>query len=125
MNLCKSLAVLSGLLLVVGVAVAVPAKDHSKVEINDTGFNPARMEVKVGGKVVWTNMSQKEHTITSTDKLAKNSPEANQEAKPLFDSGPLKGGSTWERVFDQPGTFEYFCQMDKTMKGTIVVRKLE
>jgi plastocyanin len=125
MSMRRSLAVLSGLLLLVGGAAAFPVKDHAKVEINDTGFNPARMEVKAGEKIVWTNMSQKEHTVTSTDKLAKNSPESNQEAKPLFDSGPLKGGGTWERVFDQPGTFEYFCQMDKTMKGTIVVRKAE
>src|SRR6185503_3977258 len=125
MNMRTSLAVLSGLLLVAGVAAALPVKDHAKVEINDTGFNPAKMEVKVGQKIVWTNMSQTEHTVTSTDKLAKNGPEANQEAKPLFDSGTLKGGATWERVFDQPGTFEYFCQKDKAMKGTIVVQKAE
>jgi len=125
MRFGRSLAVLSALLLAVGVAAALPVTDHLKVEINDTAFTPAKIEVKVGEKVTWTNMSKGEHTVTSTDKLAKKSPETDQEAKPLFDSGPIKTGGTYERVFDKAGTFDYFCQMEKTMKGTVVVRKAE
>lgn len=125
MRFGRSLAVLSALLLVVGVATALPVKDHLKVEIMDTGYTPAKIEVKVGEKVTWTNMSKDGHTVTSTEKLAKKSPETDGEAKPLFDSGPLKTGGTYERVFDKAGTFEYFCQMEKTMKGTVVVRKTE
>ncbi|MBI3854166.1 MAG: hypothetical protein HY293_00585 [Planctomycetes bacterium] len=104
---------------------ALSAKDHLKVAINDSGHDPARIEVKVGEKIVGTNMSRKEHTVTSTDKLAKKSPEANDEEKPRFDSGPTKVGGTFERTFDRVGIFEHFCQMEKTMKGTITVRKAE
>lgn len=125
MKIGRSLAVVSALLLVAGVAAALPVKDHLKVEINDTGYTPASIEVKVGDKVVWTNRSQREHTVTSTEKIAQKDPEGNQEDRFLFDSGPLKGGGTFERVFDKEGTYEYSCQMDKTMKGIVLVRKAE
>ena len=125
MRFGRGLAVVSALLLAVGVAAALSAKDHLKVDISDTGYAPAKIEVKAGEKVVWTNTSKGEHTVTSMEKLAKKSPESDQEAKPLFDSGPLKTGGTFERVFDKVGTFEYFCQNEKTMKGTVIVVKAE
>lgn len=42
-----------------------------------------------------------------------------------FDDGPaspkLKRG-TWERTFEQPGTYHYICTLHPNMTGTVIVR---
>lgn len=102
-------------LLALSVAASV-APDHVKVEISDKGYSPAKAEVTVGHKVTWTNATKSEHSVTAR---AKATPEQD---KPLFDSGPIKAGGTFEYTFTQAGTYEYGCTMDKTMTGTVVVK---
>jgi len=109
--------VLAGVsLLVLSLAAAVPA-DH-KVEISDKGYSPQFVEVVEGHKVVWVNTSQKEHSVTAVVKAA---PDQDKD-KPLFDSGPIKAGATFEYTFSKAGTYNYGCTMDKAMTGTVTVK---
>ena len=112
---------LSLLLMVVAVALlASPralAKDkgkkdaakENKVEIADVKYKPAKLKIKKGEKVVWTNADDRDHTVVSNDK-----------AKTL-NSGKIGAGQTWEFTFDKPGTYEYGCEYHPRMKGVVEV----
>ena len=106
-------------LLTVSLASAFVPEDRV-VEINDKGFSPDRLEVKVGEKVIWKNYALKDHTVTARVKPA--APDAQDKEKPLFDSGPIKPGDFFEYTFSKEGTFEYGCTMQKGMSGYIIVR---
>ena len=51
----------------------------------------------VGTKVVWSHDGQKPHTVTADDDS--------------FATDLLKHGDTFEHVFDQVGTFLYYCEL--------------
>jgi plastocyanin len=104
-------------------ATAAVTPDEKTVQITDKGFVPDKIEATVGQTVIWQNASTKDHTVTARGK-APGGPEFGQEEKdkPLFDSGPIKPGATWEHTFAKEGTYEYMCRMDKSMTGTIVVK---
>jgi plastocyanin len=59
--------------------------------------------------VTWTNSDAAPHTATAQDREA-------------LQSGTLNQGDSYSQTFDQPGTFEYFCEFHSNMKGTIVVQ---
>lgn len=47
---------------------------------------------------------------------------SDPEGRPLFDSGELEeNGGLFDHVFEQEGSFEYFCQIHPEMEGTIEV----
>lgn len=99
---------------------------QSQVKITDRGFEPQRLEVTVGQKVTWQNMTQRDHTVTAKPL---GQPARPQEQDPekrdqeiLFDSGPIKPGASWEHTFTKEGTYEYGCKLEPTMTGTIVVK---
>ena len=90
---------------------AAPApQDPNQVGIDNFAFKPVELTVKAGAKVTWVNHDDVPHTATST-------------AKPrAFDSGTLDTDGTFSHVFNQPGTYEYFCAVHPHMKGRIVVK---
>ena len=79
------------------------------VTIKDFKFQPATIEVPVGGSVTWTNEDSSPHTATGID-------------REVLQSGTLKTGDAYTQQFDTAGTFEYFCEFHAGMKGTIVVQ---
>jgi plastocyanin len=85
------------------------AAKENKVEISDVKYKPAKLKIKKGEKVVWTNSDDRDHTVVSHDK-----------AKTL-NSGKIGAGETWEFTFDKPGTYEYGCEYHPRMKGVIEV----
>ena len=119
----RSLAILTtaiavSLLGADGIA-ATPTQDV-RVEITSKGFMPVILEVNVDQKVIWLNSTSADHTVTERGKR----PGAPQEEKdrPLFDSGKIKPGSTFEFTFTKPGTYHYGCTLDPSMAGKIVVK---
>jgi len=82
---------------------------ENKVEISDVKYKPAKLKIKKGEKVVWTNRDDRDHTVVSHDK-----------AKTL-NSGKIAAGETFEFTFDKPGTYEYGCEYHPRMKGVIEV----
>jgi len=88
------------------------------VNVGDDFFYPARVTIRVGQTVRWTNNGRESHTIDanpSHEKCKPSSPEA-------FDSEMLGTGASYERTFENAGTFPYHCEIHGCpMKGTITV----
>ena len=83
--------------------------DATMVDIKDFAYIPDTVEIPVGATVTWTNSDAAPHTATAQDREA-------------LQSGTLNQGDSFSQTFDQPGTFDYFCEFHANMKGTIVVQ---
>jgi plastocyanin len=71
-------------------------------------FDPATLTVNKGTQVVWTNMSDAPHTVTS-DNATFNT------------SSNLSENQTFMFTFNTAGTFTYHCNIHPYMKATIMV----
>jgi len=80
------------------------------VEIKGFDFDPADLTVKAGSKVTWTNEDSATHTVTSKEGPAE------------FDSKSKKKGDSFSFTFEEPGTYEYICNIHSQMKATVTVR---
>jgi plastocyanin len=80
-------------------------------------FDPSPLTVKADTEVIWTNRDQILHTVTAG--TTSGGDDANKTG--LFDA-PLDGvGKTFSHTFDEPGTYEYFCDRHHSMMGKVVV----
>lgn len=79
------------------------------VDIKDFTYTPDPIEIPAGGTVVWTNRDAAPHTATARD-------------RGVLQSGTLDQGERFSQTFEEPGTFDYFCEFHAGMKGTIVVQ---
>lgn len=68
------------------------------------------VEVVTGDTVVFRNLDPFEHTVTAVDL-----------AGTPFASELLGQGDEFTLTLDQPGTFDYYCVIHPTMRGTVVV----
>jgi plastocyanin len=112
--------VILGSLVLGSTALADPGQAQPKEgQVAATGalkFDPATVNVAVGGKVTWTYVGGTYHTVTGGDL----SPDT---------SSPIQGGvldqthKTFVVTFPKAGTYPYFCQPHASvgMKGEIVV----
>lgn len=82
------------------------------VEMNDDlDFVPEQLTLQVGDTVVWRTVGAVPHTATCDPDLAENPEEHVQlpEGAEPWDSGTVGEGEEYERVFDVPGEYIYFC----------------
>ena len=75
-------------------------------EIKDALFEP-EFVVAVGTEVTWTNRDTVLHTVT-----AKNG---------SSDSNAFGRGERYAKLFSEPGRWEFFCVLHRTMIGAVVV----
>jgi plastocyanin len=71
-------------------------------------FEPATLTIKKGTQVVWTNMSDAPHTVTSDNGTFNT-------------SSNLTENQTFMFTFNTAGTFTYHCNIHSYMKATITV----
>ena len=71
-------------------------------------FVPARITVKVGQTVRWTNHDKVAHTVAS--------------AKLKLASEGIEDGQSYEYRATRPGTFPYYCTIHAGQTGVLVVR---
>ena len=92
----------------------IPIGDGKNVEvtIKDNAFNPAIVNISAGDTVRWTNLDSTTHTVVSTGGT-------------YFKSENLNQGDSYEFLFTDPGTYEYYCEIHPSMKGTVVVTEEE
>ncbi|MGW2253691.1 MULTISPECIES: cupredoxin domain-containing protein [unclassified Kitasatospora] len=90
-------------------ATTAPATGNA-VTIQNFAFSPARLTVKAGTTVTWTNKDTDPHTVTS--KQGSGGP---------LNSASLTTGATYQFTFTQPGTYAYFCTIHPFMTATVVV----
>jgi plastocyanin len=101
-------AALSAMVFVFGIGVrTVNAQEAVSVSIVNFAFEPASVDVPVGGTVTWTNNGGAPHTVTADDGA--------------FDSGELAPGASFSQTFDAAGTFTYHCNIHPQMTGTVNV----
>ncbi|WP_445156514.1 cupredoxin domain-containing protein [Halomonas sp. E14] len=106
-------------LLLSGVAQAGSENDQDKaategkvveIEMVNNRFQPDELEVPVGTTVRWVNAERRSnHDIYFPDEE--------------IASGRLFPEESWERTFDEEGTFDYYCQphQNRGMVGVIRV----
>jgi plastocyanin len=97
-------------------AQGAPATSR-QVNISDFAFEPDQLVVKVGETVQWSNITPgTRHTVTAENGAFDSNAVRNE---------GLDGGLSFSHVFDQTGTYPYYCTIhtpaNPTMKGTIVV----
>lgn len=80
--------------------------EQNTVSISNFSFDPEGISVKAGTEVTFTNNDSVSHTITGDN----------------FDSGEFEPGESYKKVFDNTGTFDYFCKIHPYMKGEVIVK---
>ena len=88
-------------------ATGSPAVAGDQVSIDNFAFAPARLTVKVGSTVTWTNHDEEPHTVAASDGS--------------FHSPGMGTGGTFTHTFGTAGTFDYVCSIHPMMHGTVVV----
>jgi predicted secreted protein with PEFG-CTERM motif len=126
MKKAASLIVLFAVFSIIAIAPSAFA-DHMSVTVTnapgssvpgceetaDGCFIPSMVTIDVGGEVTWENNDTAAHTVTSGS--ATDGPDG------VFDSSLIMAGSTFSHVFDDAGTFDYFCMVHPWMAGTVMV----
>lgn len=122
-----------------GLAVAATASgctwldarddDRYTVEITTRArFEPGGLTVPAGATVVWRNMDEQPHRVTTDAGIL---PDPNRVSVPdgaeSWDSGDLSAGEQWSYTFDVPGEYLYACSYHQAdgMVGTITVEREE
>ena len=82
----------------------------------ETAFSPSLITVAVGTTITWQNTDTMIHTVTSgaSDGVA-GAPDGT------FDSSVLQQDDSFEQMFAEAGTFDYFCAPHPWMIGQVVV----
>jgi plastocyanin len=90
-------------------ADTVTAGGSAEVAVANFAFGPAVLTVTPGTRVTWTNRDTSPHTVTSRDGR-------------FTSSEGMDTGDAFSFVFDQPGTYEYFCSLHPMMVGKVIVK---
>lgn len=120
--------ILFAFLLALGIVTTVPVASASTVQITiipgsgssnycaatNTCYTPSILNISPGDTVTWTNTDNVNHTVTN------GLPYGTQQGD-IFDSGMIAPTKTYSFTFQEPGTYKYFCKIDKWMVGEIIV----
>lgn len=87
--------------------VLATSRDGPTIAIENLSFSPAVTRVAPGTTVTWRNADSVPHTVTSTTGE--------------FDSGIFDPGSSFQFTFQEPGVFDFVCQLHPRMRGAIEV----
>ncbi len=82
------------------------------VEARNLAFEPADIEVEVGTTVTWANEDSVDHTVTS-------GPVGDPDG--VFDEPLASGADDVAVTFDESGTFDYYCDIHRSMVGSVTV----
>jgi plastocyanin len=93
-----------------GEAACAPSSETGSVSATmaNFAFSPASITASVGDVITWTNNDSAPHTATVT-------------SDPTCTTDSLASGATGSLVFNTAGSYEFFCKIHPTMKGTIEV----
>ena len=73
-------------------------------------FVPDTLTIKVGETVTWTTVGAIPHTSTADATKAQDPAHVKlPEGAEPWDSGFVTQGQSWNRTFDVPGEYAYFC----------------
>jgi plastocyanin/sugar lactone lactonase YvrE len=101
-----------GLLMLGGVVPA--AADGPTVPIRDFAF-PPEIAVQAGDVVTWVN-----EDLAIPHNVVAGAP-GDPTSGGAFASEYLQPGEAFSFIFEQPGTYDYFCSLHPNMRGSVVV----
>lgn len=81
-------------------------------EKTDSCYTPSKIVIKQGDSVTWVNEDVAFHSVTSG---------YYDEPSGLFDSGHLDPEGSFAFIFENIGTYDYFCTLHPWMKGQVIV----
>jgi plastocyanin len=79
------------------------------LKISNYAYQPPKLSVKAGTKIVVTNKDATAHTVTGRTGG--------------FDSGTVNPGKSKSFTITKPGTYTFYCQFHAFMTGTVTVVK--
>jgi len=89
-----------------------PGGAATQISIKGFAFNPNQPSVTKGATITWTNDDGTTHTVTS--------------GVPGTPSGKFNqsvdAGKAFSFTFTETGTYEFFCNIHQTMRGTVTVK---
>jgi plastocyanin len=91
------------------LATSTPSAE-ARVGIVDNAFVPAQMALPSGKIVIWSNGGSEGHDVTGSGPGG------------AWRSGTLAPLQQYERVFAQPGIYDYACTIHPEMRGRVVVQ---
>jgi plastocyanin len=97
------LMVLLSIFLAIGCTSKAETVD---VKIQNDSYNPDSITISNGDTVKWTNLDAGVHTVVGTD----------------FSSGDISSGKSYEHKFTKAGNYNYYCSIDPSMKGVVIVK---
>ena len=89
------------------VRTAPAGESGDEVSISNFAFGLSTLTVNAGTEVTWVNDDPAPHTVTA--------------AGGSFDSDILDPDKSFSFVFEEPGTYEYQCNVHPEMTGTVKV----
>ena len=93
--------------------VVMPTKvSRPGCEEIDRCYVPSLIVIEKGKQVTWVNEDSAFHSVTSG---------SYDFPTDLFDSGYLDPFESYSVIFDETGTFDYFCTLHPWMKGQVLV----
>jgi plastocyanin len=98
----------------VSAAPSAMKQNEANVSLTADGFVPAKVTIKKGEKVIWTNNSGDTATVNSD-------PHPTHTNYPPLNLGSFQDGEKHELIFDKPGTYGYHDHFHPSKKGTVVV----
>jgi plastocyanin len=93
-------------------APATGAVSTGAISIKGFAFSPAQLSVNKGATVTWTNEDGTTHTVTSG---------VPGSLSGKFDQR-VEANGKFTFTFADAGTFEFFCSIHNTMRGTVLVK---
>lgn len=82
-----------------------PETKITEVEIKNYSFSPKELVIKKGDTVIWKNSDSVSHSVVFES----------------FKSESLLINQSFSYVFNEVGTYEYYCLPHLSMKGSIIV----
>lgn len=81
-------------------------------EKTDSCYTPSKIVIKQGDSVTWVNEDVAFHSVTSG---------YYDEPSEIFDSDYLDPEESFTFIFENIGTYDYFCTLHPWMKGQVIV----
>ncbi len=92
---------------------ATAPADSGGQAVDIANFTLPDLTIEAGTTIQWTNQDGAIHTSTAGEPGSETG---------TWDSGRLRQGQAFSFTFDQPGTFQYFCQIHPgSMRATVTV----
>lgn len=87
------------------------AANKTIVALRDYAFLPDTIRIRAGTAVVWVNC----------DNVARTDAHTSTSNSGAWVSPPFAEGQSYERVFTEPGVYDYHCGPHTFMRGTVIV----